>query len=133
MAGTDLGWTSQIGGVYHKDAENMVTRQTPPQLNHCIEKTVIELVELHKQGRLDGVTRGDLWRILHYYKKRAAKRMVRDGSLKVRHLRGFKWPAEPGYVTLLGLAALLPGWFVRLSTRLYRTVKRWRLQWGDGT
>lgn len=124
MARTDLGWTPQIGAVYHRDAENMITKEISPQLDHCVESTVIELVKQRQQGHLDGVSGGDLWRILHYYKKQATKRLIRAGLLNLRNLRGFNWSAEPGYVTMLAFAALLPGWLVRSVITLLRKIKR---------
>jgi succinoglycan biosynthesis protein ExoO len=124
MAKTNLAWSPEVGAIYHRDADNMVTKGTPPQLQHCVESTIVELVALSRQGRLLGVSPRDLWRVSHYYKKQAAKHMIREGSLRFRHLRGFRFAAEPLYVLWLFFVALLPGWLVRSAVTLIRSTKR---------
>ncbi len=118
---TDIGWSSAVGARYHRDSVNMVTRQIPPQLCHCVDETIVDMIRRKPAGgRLASAPATALKRVANYYKKPAFKRAVRSGEIRVRDVRHLYFWADPLYVTVIMLAAAAPN---SLLAALIRTLR----------
>jgi succinoglycan biosynthesis protein ExoO len=106
---TDIGWSPVVGAVYHRDAVNMVTRQTDPQLNHCVEATLNAMLRRRPAGgHRAAVPATLLWKVENYYRKPAVMQSIRSGTVSFRDVRPFHFAANPFFVAGVALAAAVP-------------------------
>lgn len=105
LAGNAIHWCAEPGSVYHRDAENMVTNRTPPQLEDNAIAAAVRR-ELAGDPRLPGLL---LRKLSNRKILEAMRHRFLSGQLRLRDLKHLYLATSPIMALTTACAAIVPG------------------------
>lgn len=104
-----LAWNPEPSVIYHRDAENMVTKNTAIRVGQCCDDTICAfLAGRHgRHGHERRIRRG-LKRLGNFEKKNAIRIRLKTGGLSVKEFRSLYLGVEPIYCLSVLALSIIP-------------------------
>lgn len=123
IAQDQLAWIKKVSAVYHRDAENMVTKNVPFSVELCMDDTARALIIAAKTQNNFRLVRS-LKSMLNYERKRPIRRKIETGELGIKDVKLLFWDVDTLYVFIVLLFSFLPSKVMISISRLRRNFRR---------